>query len=123
MHELSIASSIVEGVLAFVELHEVTRVLTVRLAVGELTCVEAEQLRFCYTAVAKETAIEASALEIDRVEAVVSCRHCSYHGAPKYWEDALSGGSVPTLQCPECGKAAEATRGHECSIKAISYVA
>jgi Zn finger protein HypA/HybF involved in hydrogenase expression len=27
------------------------------------------------------------------------------------------------LQCPECGKAVEATQGTECAIKAIRYVA
>jgi hydrogenase nickel incorporation protein HypA/HybF len=123
MHELSIASSIVEGVLNFAELHRVTKVLTVRLAVGELSCVEAEQLRFCYTAVAKETAIEESTLEIERVEALVACPHCAYQGAPKYWEDALFEARVPTLQCPGCGKAAEATQGHECAIRTIQYVA
>ena len=123
MHELSIASSIVEGVLSFAELHRVTKVLTVRLAVGELTCVELEQLRFCYTAVVRETAIEESALEIDRVEARVACPHCAYQGAPKYWEDALFEARVPTLQCPDCGRAAEATQGHECAIRTIQYVA
>jgi Zn finger protein HypA/HybF involved in hydrogenase expression len=30
---------------------------------------------------------------------------------------------VITLQCPECGKAVEATQGKECAIKAIRYVA
>ena len=123
MHELSIASSIVEGVLAFVELHRVPKVLAIRLAVGELTCVEMEQLRFCYTAVTRETTLEEATLEIDQVEAQVKCSHCSYQGSPKYWEDALSAGPIPTLQCPECGKAAEPIQGHECLIKAIQYVA
>ena len=123
MHELSIASSIVEGVLAFVELHRVPKVLAIRLAVGELTCVEMEQLRFCYTAVTRETALEEATLEIDQVEAQVKCSHCSYQGSPKYWEDALSGAPIPTLQCPKCGKAAEPIQGHECLIKAIRYVA
>lgn len=122
MHELSIASSLVEGVLAFVELHRVSKVLAVRLAVGELTCVETEQLRFCYTAVTRETAIEESALEIERIEARIRCSHCAYEGSPRYWEDALSGAAVPTMQCPECGKAAEAIQGHECLIKGIRYV-
>jgi len=29
---------------------------------------------------------------------------------------------VPTLQCPECGKAAEPAEGHECAIKTIKFV-
>lgn len=122
MHELSIASSLAEGVLAFVELHRVSKVLAVRLAVGELTCVEAEQLRFCYTAVTRETALETATLEIDQVKALIRCSHCAYAGSPKYWEDALSVAAIPTLQCPQCGGAAEAVQGHECLIKGIRYV-
>jgi hydrogenase nickel incorporation protein HypA/HybF len=123
MHELSIASSIVESVLEFADTHQAKKVLAVRLAIGELTCVEAEQLRFCYTAVTKETAIEESELEIEQTPAVVRCPHCSYQGPPKYWDGALSAASIPTLQCPECGKTAEAIEGHECSIRNIKYVA
>ncbi|MBV9488759.1 MAG: hydrogenase maturation nickel metallochaperone HypA [Verrucomicrobia bacterium] len=122
MHELSIASSIVESVMKFVELHQATKVLAVRLAVGELTCIEAAQLRFCYTAITEQTPLEASTLDIDRIEASVNCPHCSYRGSPKYWDDALPGTLVPTLQCPRCGKAAEPTQGHECSIRSIRYV-
>ena len=56
MHELSIASAVVDSVLEFLDAHEVKKVLTVRLAVGELSHVEADQLRFCYTAITQETA-------------------------------------------------------------------
>ena len=123
MHELSIASAIVEKILDFVEEKQATKVIEVRLAVGELSCVEAVQLRFCITAITKETAMEDSLLEIEQIDAEVTCPHCSYRGRPKYWEDALSSGPIPTLQCPQCGKAAEPSRGQDCSIKTIKYVA
>ncbi len=122
MHELSMVSTLVESVLEFVDTHQVRKVLNVKLSVGELTCVEAEQMRFCYTALTGQTPIEGSVLEIETVPAVVKCPHCFYQGPPKYWEDALFVASVPTLQCPECGKAAEAIQGHDCAIKSIKYV-
>ncbi|EEF63110.1 hydrogenase maturation nickel metallochaperone HypA [Pedosphaera parvula] len=122
MHELSIVSGIVESVLDFVEAREIKKVLGVRLAVGELTHLEIEQLQFCYTALVEQTAVQGSTLEVDVVPARVSCPHCLYEGLPKYWEDALSMAPVPTLQCPQCGKATEATQGHECAIKTIKYV-
>src|SRR5271165_3088379 len=78
MHELSIASSVVDRVLEFLDSHEVKKVITVRLAIGELSNVEAEQLRFCYTAITQETALENSTLEIENVPAVVECPSCSY---------------------------------------------
>lgn len=121
MHELSIASAIVEHVLAFAESDPPKKILGVRVLIGELSCIEPEQLSFCYAAITKETAIENSALEIERVEAEVLCPNCSYRGRPKFWEDALSDVVVATLQCPSCGKAAEAVQGHECTIRTIRY--
>jgi hydrogenase nickel incorporation protein HypA/HybF len=122
MHELSIASTLVENVLEFATTPPPKKILKVLLQIGELTCVEPEQLRFCYTAVTKETAIEDSTLEIEQVKAEVSCPHCGYAGAPKYWDDALSAGPIATLQCPQCGKAVETTHGHDCTIRTIRYV-
>jgi len=122
MHELSIASTLVESVLEFVNSPPPKKVLKVMLQIGEMTCVEPDQLHFCYTAVTKDTAIEDSTLEIERVPAQVACPHCGYKGAPKYWEDALAASPVATLECPSCGKAAETTHGHDCTIRTIRYV-
>jgi len=122
MHELSIASSLVESVLNIVNAPPKKKIMRVLLQIGELTCIEPEQLQFCYTAVTKDTAIEGATLEIERVPAMVACPQCGYAGAPKYWEDALAAAAVATLECPSCGKAAEATQGHDCTIRTIRYV-
>ena len=124
MHELSIASAVVESVLEFLDAHEVKKVLTVRLAVGELSHVEADQLRFCYTAITQETPMENSTLEIESVAAVVACPHCSYRGRPKYWEDALSAAPIRhTWNVPTCRAAVEPVEGNDCAIKTIRFVA
>jgi hydrogenase nickel incorporation protein HypA/HybF len=123
MHELSIVSAVVESVLEYLEAHEVRKVLTVRLAVGELSHVEAEQLRFCYTAITQETPMENSTLEIESVAAVVACPHCFYRGPPKYWEDARSAAPIATLECPDCRAAVEPVEGNDCAIKTIRFVA
>ena len=67
MHELSMAASIMENVLAFAEDHHLGRVLQVRLAVGELTSIQPEELKFCYKSVTRETALRNSTLEIEDV--------------------------------------------------------
>ena len=122
MHELSIASAIAEHVLEFAESSDrPKKILEVRVLVGELSCIEGEQLKFCYGARTKETLLEDSVLEVERGEAEVSCRHCLYRGRPKFWDEALSDVAVATLQCPGCGKGAEATKGHECTIRTIRY--
>jgi len=122
MHELSIASSLVDSILEFVNTHSVKRVLAVRLAVGKLSHIELDQLQFCYAAITEQTPLQDSALEIETVEAVVRCEHCLYRGQPKYWDDALSAGPIPTLQCPVCGGAVELVEGSDCAIKSIRFV-
>jgi hydrogenase nickel incorporation protein HypA/HybF len=121
MHELSVASAVVEKVLEFVSAHSVKKVLAVRLAIGELSHIEAEQLRFCYVAITEQTPIQDSALEIETVEAVVNCERCRYRGRPKYWDDALSVGPIPTMECPNCGAAVEIAEGNDCAIKSIRF--
>lgn len=123
MHEFSIVASLVERVLEFLDGHEAKRVVALRMAIGELTCVNAEQLRSCYELVTEGTAMAGSELEIEQTRALVKCPSCNFRGAPKYWEDALSSTSIPTLQCPGCGGGVEAIAGHECTIQRIKYVA
>jgi hydrogenase nickel incorporation protein HypA/HybF len=121
MHEFSIATAVAEKVTAFAVERSPIRVLKVRLAVGELTCIQAEQLSFCYSAIVPESIIHESTLEIEPVSTVVSCPQCGYTGAPKYWDEAQWRQPIPTLACPQCGAAAEAIQGHECSIRTIQY--
>lgn len=122
VHELSIASAVVDHVLEFLDAHSAKQLLKVRLAIGELSHVEADQLRFCYAAITQETAMENSTLEIESVAAVVECPHCSYRGRPKYWEDALCAAPIPTLECPHCQGAVEPVEGNDCAIKTIQFV-
>ncbi len=121
MHELSIASGLVEKLLDFADKNPDKKIVEVRLAVGELSHIEEEQLRFCYEAIIAETPLEGSILQIEKIDAMVKCPHCSYRGRPKYWDGALSNIPVATLECPACGKATEATDGQECAIKSIRF--
>lgn len=121
MHELSIASGLVEKLLEFSSKNPEKQIVEVHLAIGELSHIEEDQFRFCYEAITAETPLAGSTLEIEKVEAIVSCPHCSFRGRPKYWDGALSGIPVPTLECPACGKAAEPTDGKECAIKSLRF--
>ncbi len=121
MHEMSIAAALMERMLEFTREHPGKRVLQVRLSVGELAAIEAEQLSFCYGAITTGTALEGSSLEIETSGAVIRCPRCSYLGAPKTWDDALAFAAPPTLCCPRCGSTAEAIQGQECAIKSVQY--
>ena len=121
MHELSIASGLVEKLLDFAEKNPEKKIVAVRIAVGELSHIEEAQLSFCYGAVITGTSLAGSVLEIEKVDAMILCPHCSYRGRPKYWDGALSGIPVATLECPSCGKATEPTDGKECAIRSIRF--
>jgi hydrogenase nickel incorporation protein HypA/HybF len=119
MHELSIASGLVEKLLEFSAQKPDRSVIEVRLEIGELSHVDPEQLRFCYEAIVKGTVLEGSIVTISRVPAIVTCSHCTYRGRPDYWDDALAIAPVMTMRCPHCGKAVDADQGHDCAIKSV----
>jgi hydrogenase nickel incorporation protein HypA/HybF len=119
MHEFSIATQILESVLEYAAIHPKAEVLVVRLEIGELMCVDAGQLQFCYDSIKIGSPLENSRLEIEFLPAVVKCAHCDYEGGPKYWEGALADSSIATLQCPGCGRAAQAVAGRDCAIKSV----
>jgi len=122
MHEFSIACSLVEKLLQFADGNPDKKVVEVRLEVGELSHIDQEQLRFCYQSITTKTALEGSTLQLEKIPAAVECPSCYYHGQPKYWSDALSEMPVPTLQCPQCGKAVYAVEGQECAIKSVKFL-
>lgn len=120
MHEFSIATDVVTAVAEYAGEHPDKRVSRVFLEIGELTCVGVEQLEFCYQSIVAESTLAGSQLKIDITPAQVECRHCKYRGKPRYWDSGLTALS-PTLQCPNCGQAADAFAGHECAIKSIQF--
>jgi hydrogenase nickel incorporation protein HypA/HybF len=78
MHEMSIAQSLLEIILQESQTHQVMRVLSVALQVGELSAVETESLRFCFELVCQGTLVEGARLEIERVPVTCRCRDCNH---------------------------------------------
>jgi hydrogenase nickel incorporation protein HypA/HybF len=73
MHELSIANAIVE---ACAERALGSRVIRVRLEIGQLSCVLPDALRFSFDVCAKDTVVEGAALEIIETPGRALCRDC-----------------------------------------------
>jgi hydrogenase nickel incorporation protein HypA/HybF len=122
MHEFSIACGLVEKLLQFSCENPDKKIVEVRLEIGELSQIEEEQLSFAYDSIIPETPLEGSTLLIEKIDAAVECPHCQYRGQPKYWDGALSGIPVATLECPQCGKAAVAIGGQECAIRSVKFL-
>jgi hydrogenase nickel incorporation protein HypA/HybF len=107
VHELSIASAILDKVAAEAERHPGARFTKVGVRVGEISGVDADSLSFGFECLVKDTPFEPLALEIEycpRVQRCLSCRH--EFAAP----DCLTA-------CPQCGHlATECIGGQELDI-------
>lgn len=76
MHELSIATSLVEQVLEIAKLHQAKAVVKLSIDVGELSGVEIEPLEFCFPFAIEGTILENVELEINSIPIRVKCHEC-----------------------------------------------
>jgi hydrogenase nickel incorporation protein HypA/HybF len=76
MHELSLASSLIEVVREEAARHDLERVERIRLRVGALRAVVPELLESCMGMVCQGTIAEGAAFEIEEVPALVRCSGC-----------------------------------------------
>jgi len=65
MHEMGIASSVIEAVRAEAARRPGARVIRVGLRIGELSGVERDSLSFCFEALTRETELENAVLAIE----------------------------------------------------------
>jgi hydrogenase nickel incorporation protein HypA/HybF len=111
MHELSIASSIVESVSESAAAYPGARVLEVRLRVGALASVVEDSLQFCWTIVTEDTPLAGSRLIVHTLPIVIHCANCET-------DSELNG--VQNFHCPRCGQiAADFRQGRELEIESI----
>jgi len=111
MHELSIASSIVEAVTESAAAYPGARVKEVRLRVGALASVVEDSLQFCWELATEDSPLAGSALVIHMLPVVVHCEPCEL-------DSPLDG--VQSFRCPRCGEiAADLRQGRELEIESI----
>jgi len=96
MHELSIASAILDRAKAVAEKNGNARVTKVGLRIGEISGVEADALRFGFEALCRGSAMEGTELEIESCKRRQRCGSCSTEFEPEGGPLALS------MSCPSC---------------------
>jgi len=93
LHEVGITRSIVEIAERTAREQGAARVISVTVAIGDLSGVVPEAVEFCFEACTRETLLEGTRLIIDRIPGKGRCRECA--------------GEVPldsfTFACPACG--------------------
>lgn len=92
MHEMSIASSVLDAVASEVRRYPGARPLRLGLRIGELSGIDPESLRFCLEAVVKDTDLDGLELDIEFCQRRHRC---------------LCGAEFPIrdydFRCPDCG--------------------
>ena len=111
MHELSIATAVIDEVAKHVDAAGGGQVLSITLRIGRLSCVQEGSLRFCFDLASADTKLSGARLEIIDVPVRIWCPAC---GA----EQELPG--VQSLACPECGRLSGDIRaGRELDLESI----
>lgn len=77
MHELSIAENILSIVEDYARRNDASKVVSVKLRIGEMSGVQPEPLAFCFEICANGTVAEGASLEIERVPLSARCRACN----------------------------------------------
>lgn len=122
MHEFSVTSQIVDNILKEAEKHKAKKVVQVNLAIGKLTFLGIEQVRFAYKLLVKDTIAEKSRLIIKEKDGIVKCDKCGYEGNFKYEDNPIYHIPTPTLKCPKCENTVNIIGGKECTIESIKLV-
>ncbi|MDQ7005888.1 MAG: hydrogenase maturation nickel metallochaperone HypA [Acidobacteriota bacterium] len=94
MHELSVATAMVEQLEQAACREGACRVLVVELALGGLSGVEREPLEFCFPLAAEGTLLEGAELRVREVPVEVECPRCGARTRPE----------APGLTCRNCGE-------------------
>lgn len=90
MHELSLLESVREIVEQEAERQHFSRVKCITLAIGELSCIEADALRFAFDVVMKDSLAADAELMIERVEAIGRCQHCGAETSMQALQDVCA---------------------------------
>ena len=103
MHELSVISALIDELLRRLEGHDILRVDSVTIQVGELTFLSEESLKFGYETLSEGTALAGSKLKIERLPANIQCERCGYKGPfDKSGADPHLHFLLPSFECPKC---------------------
>lgn len=94
MHELSIVEGILEAVIPEVKKYDVSRVISIKLKIGELSGVVPECINYYFAIASKGTIAEGAVIQTEKVPVRIKCPDCGYDGNIR----------IGHFKCPDCGK-------------------
>lgn len=116
MHELALATSVIEYAQRVAGDHGLTKICEVYLEVGDMTHIDPRQLRYSLAMVSKGTIAEGTKIRIRRKGASLRCNGCGKETALRL----LASIGDLELRCPHC-KSQDVTidKGRELTLKRI----
>tara|TARA_R110002049_G_scaffold285698_4_gene466948 strand:- start:66130 stop:66498 length:369 start_codon:yes stop_codon:yes gene_type:complete len=114
MHELSIATSLIELASEHARDAGAERIQAITLRIGTLSCVHQDALQFSFELVSKDTMLEGATLHIVQVPVTIFCAACEK-------EVQLAG--IQSFRCPSCDTpSGDIRKGRELEIESIEIV-
>jgi hydrogenase nickel incorporation protein HypA/HybF len=114
VHELSIASNLVQIALEHAENSGNVQVQQINLKIGALSCVHRDALLFSFDLIKADTALAGAKLHITELPIVIYCPKCKEL-------QVLPG--VQAFQCPKCQTpSADIRQGRELDIDSIEVI-
>jgi hydrogenase nickel incorporation protein HypA/HybF len=113
MHEMTIASALVDQVCDHAERVGAAHVAEINLRMGVLAGI-GRALHFCFPSAARDTLCEGARLNIDEVPLMVMCTYCDAVKTPK---------ALYNFRCPDCGRPTpKVLTGREMQLVSIGFV-
>ena len=110
MHEANVAAGILRSVEQVARENNSSRVTSMRLQVGEFTCIQPDMLRFCLEVLAKDTIARNATIYISRIQTRAGCLNCKSEFSIHDIE----------FRCPRCSSTEiELVSGRELIIESI----
>ncbi len=120
MHEASVVANIVDAVLEELDTHNITKVNSVTLVIGELTMLGTEQMEFAFEILTENNILKGSKLIIEPEAVLLSCGSCGYEGpADRLKDGEFAEQEIPVLCCPRCGGTVKILEGESCRVKCM----
>jgi hydrogenase nickel incorporation protein HypA/HybF len=114
MHELSIATALIDQVSEHASRAGAGRVAQISVRMGVLSGIS-RALYFCFPSAARGTICEGAILHIEEVPLTVMCSTC---------EDVKTPAALYNFRCPDCGRPTpKVITGREMQLVSIEYVA
>jgi hydrogenase nickel incorporation protein HypA/HybF len=111
MHEMPIASAIVDQAIEAVAAHHAVRIESIEVEIGRMRQIVPEALQVAFAAISEGTIAQGARLDIVEIEMEAACQLCGEHFRPE----------INLYICPACGQAdVRIVAGNDMILKSIT---